>query len=96
MIDELMISDIMERLDPSHYANQEALSLQHYLIKMTDRVLSDTDNIYQGEVNVIATLIDWKEAFPRKCPKLGIEAIIKCRVRGSLIPFLTTCRTEPR
>ena len=46
-------------------------------------------DISKGEINaVIATLYDWKEAFPRQCPKLGIEAFIKCGVRSSLIPLL--------
>ena len=79
----------MKNLDPSQYTNQKGLSLQHYLIKMIDKILSDTDNRSKGEVNaVIATLVDWKEAFPRQCPKLGIEAFIKCGVRSSLIPLL--------
>ena len=56
---------------------------------MIDKILSDTDNNSRGEVNaVLATLYDWKEAFPRQCPKLGIEAFIKCGVRPSLIPLL--------
>ena len=89
MIAELMISDIMENLDPSQYANQEGVSLQHYLIKMIDVILSDTDGSSRGEANaVIASLIDWKEAFPRQCPKLGIESFMKCGVRNSLIPLL--------
>ena len=89
MIAELMIADIMKNLDPAQYSNQKGLSLQHYLIKMIDKILSDTDNNCNGEVNaVIATLYDWKEAFPRQCPKLGIEAFIRCGVRSSLIPML--------
>ena len=89
MIAELMIADIGKNLDPAQYANQKGLSLQHYLIKMIDKILSDTDNNCNGEVNaVIATLYDWKEAFPRQCPKLGIEAFIRCGVRSSLIPML--------
>ena len=89
MIAKLMISDISKYLDPSQYANQKGLSLQHYLINMINRILSDTDKNSKGEINaVIATLYDWKEAFPRQCPKLGIEAFIKCGVRSSLIPLL--------
>ena len=89
MIAELMIADIMKNLDISQYASQKGLSLQHYLIKMINKILADTDNSSKGEVNaIIATLIDWKEAFPRQCPKLGIEAFIKCGVRSSLIPLL--------
>ena len=79
----------MENLDPSQYANQKGVSLQHYLIKMINVILSDTDNSSKGEANaVIAALIDWKEAFQRQCPKLGIESFVKCGVRSSLIPLL--------
>ena len=56
---------------------------------MIDKILSDTDNNSVGEVNaVLATLYDWKEAFPRQCPKLGVEAFMKCGVRPSLIPLI--------
>ena len=76
MIAELMIADISECLDPSQYANQKGISLQHYLIQMIK--LSDTDNNAKGEVNaVIATLYDWKEAFPHQCPQL---VLILCKI----------------
>ena len=44
-----------------------------------------------GEANAIIaslTLTDWKEVFQRQCPKVGVEAFIKCGVRNSLIPLL--------
>ena len=89
MIAKLMISDILPNLDPSQYANQKGLSLQHNLINTINKILSYTDKNCKGEINaVIATLYDWKEAFPRQDPKLGIEAFIKCGVRSSLIPLL--------
>ena len=89
LIAELIISDMAKNLDPAQYANQKGLSLQHYLINMIHQILSDTDKNSEGEVNaVLATLFDWKEAFPRQCPKLGIEAFLKCGVRASLIPML--------
>ena len=89
MIAEIIISDMSALLDPSQYANQKQLSLQHYLIKMINKILSDTDNNSKGEINaVLATLYDWKEAFPRQCPKLGVEAFMKCGVRSSLIPVI--------
>ena len=37
---------------------------------------------------VIATYVDWKKAFPRQCPKIGVDAFIACGVRPSLIPVL--------
>ena len=89
LVAEMIIEDMTEKLDKSQYANQKGLSLQHYLIKMINKILKDTDNSKEGEVSaVIATLYDWKEAFPRQCPKLGIEAFIKCGVRPALIPVL--------
>merc|ERR1712055_523176 len=35
-----------------------------------------------------ATMVDWKQAFSRQCPKLGIESFIKNGVRPALIPTL--------
>ena len=73
----LIVEDMTLNLDPSQYANQQGLSLQHYLINMINLILSEVDNNSNGDVSaIIATLIDWKEAFPRQCPKLGIEAFI--------------------
>ena len=93
MIAEIIISDMSDLLDPSQYANQKQLSLEHYLIKMINKILSDTDNNSKGEVNaVLATLYDWKEAFPRQCPKLGVEAFMKCGVRSSLIQLQVICK----
>ena len=84
-----LVSDIMENLDPAQYANQQGISLQHYLIEMIDVILTDTEDSEKGEANaVIASLFNWKEAFPRQGPKLGVEAFIKCDVRNSLIPLL--------
>ena len=48
------------------------------------------ENNSKGEgCAVLATLVDWQQAFPRQCPKLGIESFIKNGVRPSLIPVLT-------
>ena len=58
MIGELLVSDIMD--------NQQGGSLQHYLLKMKNVIITDTDNNKKGESNaIIASLIDWREAFPR-------------------------------
>ena len=53
---------------------------------MLDRILSILD---QGEnVAVIATMVDWRQAFPRQCPTLGIQSFIRNGVRPALIPIL--------
>ena len=86
LISKLMISDMKVKMDPSQYANQKGLSINHYLIKFIDRILEALD---KGEsCAVLATLVDWKQAFPRQCPKLGVESFLKNGVRPALIPLL--------
>ena len=56
---------------------------------MIHRILTAVDNNSKGEVfAVVANLIDWNNAFPRQCPKLGVESFIRNGVRPSLIPLL--------
>ena len=89
IISKMMISDMMKNIDPSQYANQKGLSIQHYLVKMINKILEALDKNSKSEsCAVLATLVDWKQAFPRQCPKLGIESFIKNGVRPSLIPML--------
>ena len=53
------------------------------------RILSVLDNNSKGDIfAVVANLIDWNNAFPRQCPKLGVESFINNGVRPSLIPVL--------
>ena len=88
-IAELIISDMSSSMDPAQYGNQKGLSVQHYLIKMIHRILTVLDNNSRKETfAVIANLIDWNNAFPRQCPKLGIESFVRNGVRPSLIPLL--------
>jgi hypothetical protein len=89
LISRLIISDMKQSMDPSQFANQKGLSIQHYLIKFIDRILEALDqNSKRKSCAVLATLVDWKQAFPRQCPKLGIESFIRNGVRPALIPVL--------
>ena len=89
LISELIISDMSSSMDPAQYGNQKGVSVQHYLIKMIHRILTVLDNNSRKETfAVIANLIDWNNAFPRQCPKLGIESFVKNGVRPSLIHIL--------
>ena len=91
IICKFMIEDLKASMDPSQFANTKGLSTQHYLIKMIDRILSATDNSTKGEcVAVLASLIDWKKAFPMQCPTLGVKSFIKNGVRASLIPIIAS------
>ena len=89
IISKMMISDMKSKIDPSQYANQEGLSIQHYLVKMIDKILQSVDkNSKRESFAVLATLVDWKEAFPRQCPKLGVQSFVTNGVRPSLIPVI--------
>ena len=90
IISELMISDMKELRDRSQYGNEKGVSVNHYLIKMIHEILTGVDrNSANEKFAVILTMIDWKQAFDRQCPKLGIESFMRNGVRKSLIPMLT-------
>ena len=55
---------------------------------MINKILSSTDSNSSEVTAVLATMIDWSDAFPRQCPYLGIDSFIQCGVRPSLIPVL--------
>ena len=79
-----------EKLDPSQYANQPGVSIENYLIKLIHRILSETNSSSKGETKaILATHVDWRQAFPKQSPKLGIEKLIKSGVRPTLIPVFT-------
>ena len=89
LLAELMIQDMKPSMDPKQYGNQKGISIQHYLIDMIHRILTALDNNSKREkFAVIASLIDWNNAFPRQCAKLGINSFIQNGVRPALIPVL--------
>ena len=78
-------------MDPQQFGNSKGLSIQHYLIKMLHRILTVLDhNSNRKAFAVVANLIDWNSAFPRQCPKLGVESFLRNGVRAPLIPILTS------
>ena len=110
LIAQMIISDMEAKMDPAQFGNQKGISIQHYLIQMIHRILTVLDNNSRREIfAVVANLIDWNNAFPRQCPKLGIQSFIQNGVRPSLIPVLINyfqdremsvkwhgCRSVPR
>ena len=86
-----MISDMEAVLDPSQFGNRKGRSINHYLIKMINRILTVLDNNLKKELfAVVANLIDWSKAFPIQCPRLGVNSFIRNGVRPSLIPLLVS------
>ena len=89
LLAELMIMDMKPNFDPTQYGNQKGIFIQHYLIDMIHKTLTALDNNSRGDIfAVIVNLIDWNNAFPRQCPKLGIESFVRNGVRPALIPVL--------
>ena len=75
--------------DKSQYGNLKKVSIQHYVIKMINNILTAVDeNSISKSVAVILQMIDWKQAFDRQSHKIGIQSFIDNGVRPSLIPIL--------
>ena len=45
-----------KNMDPSQYANQKGLSIQHYLVKMLDKILEAIDK--NSKHAVLATMVE--------------------------------------
>ena len=91
MLGKFIISDMSKSRDPSQYGNQKGVSVNHYLIKMIHQILSSLDSTNQSEkFAVFCSLIDWKQAFDRQCPTLGVQAFVENGVRNTLIPLLVS------
>ena len=89
ILSEMIISDTKCNIDQSQYGNQPKTSIQHYLINILHEILSNLDKNRQGnKIAVILAMIDWKEAFPRQCPKLGVKAFMDLGVRPQILPIL--------
>ena len=86
----MITSDMEVNMDPSQYENKKRTSTQHYyILKLLHQILiSLVGRKNEGKLAIIASLIDWKEAFLRQCHRLGVNAFIKMGVRPSLIPVL--------
>ena len=88
---QMIASDMAEHLDPTQYGNRKRTGIQHYLIRMLHRILSETDDNSRADAKaVLATFIDWQEAYSRQSHILGVKSFIANGVRPSLIPLITS------
>ena len=89
LLSDTIIMDMDPSTDPSQFGNEKGLSIQHYLVKMVNKILTilDTNNDRE-KYAVVAQLVDWSKAFDRQDPKLGIQSFIRNGVRPTLIPLL--------
>ena len=89
LLGSFLISDMSQVRDPSQYGNQKGVSVNHYLIKMIHEILVSLDtNSATEKFAVFCSMVDWKQAFDRQCPTLGVQAFVQNGVRNSLIPLL--------
>ena len=59
IIVKYLVEDMKSKLDECQYANQENQSINHYLIKLVDRVLNALDGSTKGEhTAVLCILVD--------------------------------------
>ena len=91
LMSDFIIDDMSQNIDPAQYGNEKGLSIQHYLVKLVNRILTilDTNND-EEKYAVLAQLVDWSKAFDRQDPKIGIESFINNGVRPTLIPLLVS------
>ena len=89
IICEMVVDDMVAKMDPSQYGNLKNTSIQHYLVSLMNRIMSSLDRNSKGDIfaNCI-TFYDYSKAFSRQCHKLGVDSFIKNGVRPSLIPLL--------
>ena len=86
---EFLAEDMEMSRDKAQYGNEKKMSIQHYLIKMLNRILISVNQNSKDEAySVILNMVDWSQTFDRQCHFLGIKSFINNGVRPSLIPVL--------
>ena len=76
---EIVINEISHMTHENHaevFADSSAKISQEY------------DSLTKENTHIPYFTSEWKQAFPRQCPKLGVEAFIAMGIRPSLIPVL--------
>ena len=89
--DRIMASYIVEDMtkDKMQYGNEKGLSVNHYLIKMINKILIAVDqNSATEKKAVILSMLDWEGAFENQSHVLGVQSFINNYIRPSLVPTL--------
>ena len=84
---ERILEDISSKIDIGQYGGQAGTGTEHMMVFLVDRILKLLDSTNERAA-VIASLIDWANAFDRLDPTLAIEKFIQMGVRASIIPLL--------
>ena len=86
-IKDWVLEDISKNLDIGQFGGQPGTGTEHMMLCLVDRILKLLDNKTKSNA-VIASMIDWSNAFDRQDPTLAIKKFIQLGVRASLIPLL--------
>ena len=90
LLTEHIIEDISPHMDSAQYGNKKGLGITHYLVSMLNQILTILDTNSSSEKNaVIATLIDWSQAFDRQDSKQIIDSFVSNGLRPTLVPILS-------
>ena len=67
---KMVVSDMKKNIDPAQFGNKKGVSIQHYLIKLLDRVISALDRNSRSEA--IETFSDCQQTPENKDFVFGI------------------------
>ena len=88
---DMIAKDMAAKLDTTQYGNRKRTGIEHYLVKMVNRILSQTDKYSKSEVNaVLCTFIDWTQAYSRQSHILGVKSFMANGVRPSINPLIAS------
>ena len=80
-------------IDIGQFGGQAGIGTEHMVVCLLDRILQLLDR-HPDRSAVIATYLDWSQAFDRQDPTLAILKFIKLGVRTALIPLLVSYLTD--
>ena len=84
-----ILEDISGKIDIGQFGGQAGKGTEHMMVFLVDRILKLLDRT-TDRAAVIATMVDWSNAFDRQDPTLAIKKFISLGVRTSLIPLLAS------
>ena len=90
-----ILEDIQKNIDIGQFGGQSGIGTEHMIVCLLDRILHLLDSNPDRSA-VIATCLDWSQAFDRQDPTIAIQKFIKLGVRPSLIPLLVSYLTDRR
>ena len=83
ILKDWIMEDIGPKVDSSQYGNRKGTSTEHLMVKLMDKLLQLLDKNNNCSA-VIASLVDWANAFDRQDSTKAIEKFIKMGVRASV------------